>query len=80
MEQIKFIDKLEFDKTETEMVIQKLHNACNNLENLKDKNSDALIKDKLNFFIKDLNREIEYNEQILQELNESIEFEEQRIY
>ena len=77
-EQIIFMDKLECDKIDTEIVIQQLHNAFNKYEGMKEKESNACIKLKLNGFLNELNKELEWNEQILQELNESIEFEETR--
>jgi len=77
-QQINFLDKLECDKEDTEIVIQKLNNACKKFEDLEDKESNAFIRDKLKGYIKDLNKDIEWNEQILQELKESIDFEEQR--
>ena len=76
--EINFIDKLECDKQDTEIVIQQLHNACKKFEDLENKESNAFIREKFKGIIKEINKDLEWNEQILQELNDSIEFEEMR--
>ena len=69
------INDLEISKTDTEVVIQELNNLVEEQERLRDSSCYSNIpRLKVNSFIKELNNEIEWNEQILQELNESIDF------
>ena len=69
------IENLEVSKTDTEVVIQELNNLIYEQEKLRDNFSISQIpRIKINSFIKELNTEVEWNEQILQELNDSIDF------
>lgn len=74
------IENLEIQKEETEIIIQKLENAINEIEKIADNSSfnDYNIQKKLKGFIAELEKEIEYNEQILDETNQSIIFEQLR--
>jgi hypothetical protein len=69
------LEKLQTDKEETEKEIKELYIIADRLENLKDKSNNSLIVEKLNQFIKELDKEIEYSEFYLQEIDNSIEFE-----
>ena len=69
------IETLECDKKDTEVIIQKLHETTDYIEQLKSDETNNIIKLKLRGFILELEKEIEWNEMILQELNESIDFE-----
>ena len=70
------IEKLEFDKTETELTIQGLHKTSEKLEKIKEEIqigdiSWVIIEQGL----RETNKQIEWNEQILDEINGSIQFE-----
>lgn len=71
-------EKLEADLCDTELIIQELHKTSEKLEDMKEDEDNPIIKLKLRSFITELNKEIEWNEQILQELNDSIAFIQQR--
>lgn len=77
-QQINFLDRLETNKQDTELIIQELNTTACKIENMRDDEKNFDIKLKLNAFVNEINKDIEWNEQILQELNESIDFEEQR--
>jgi hypothetical protein len=68
------VEKLECDKTDTEIIIQELNNTSEYLEELQSNSCNSIVKLKLRSFIKELDKEIEWNEQILQELEQSINF------
>lgn len=67
------LDRLEFEKAETEKEINKLNDFCEELENLSF-NFSGIVKEKLDNFIKETEKEIEYQEFFLQEINSSIDF------
>lgn len=69
------IEKLECDKTDTEVVIQHLNETIDLMETIKSDESNPIVKLKLKTFITELNKEVEWNEVILQELSDSINFE-----
>jgi hypothetical protein len=71
-------EKLEADMCDTEVIIQDLHNISQRIEDMKDDESNPIIKLKLRSFITELGKEIEWNEQILQELEQSKDFLENR--
>ena len=68
------MEKLETTKEEIELTIQNLHKTTDKIEEINKDNSDWLVKLKTNAFIQELEKEIEWNEQILEEINDSIEF------
>jgi len=70
---------LEIDKQDIEVVIQQLHFTTDRLENIKNNSTDLLSQEKLNSFIKEMNKEIEFNEDILNEINDGIKFNEARL-
>lgn len=65
---------LQIKKEETQEEINKLHNLSQVLEEMRDKNPMGTIGEKLNFFIQNLSKEIEWEEFILQEIDSSIDF------
>ena len=67
-------ERFEFNKEEEEKTLQKLNSLCDELEKKKEVELDNTIKHKLNNFIKETEKEIEYCELIIQELNQSIDF------
>ncbi|HUS48543.1 MAG TPA: hypothetical protein VMZ91_00115 [Candidatus Paceibacterota bacterium] len=68
------IEKLEVDIENLEITIQALHNTSKVIENLKEDSLDSVVKFKTSQFVKELNKEIEWNEQILDEVKGSISF------
>ena len=76
---IKPIELLEVDKADTEIIIQKLHTTTTELEKLRDKQNCSLNTEKLNSFIKEMEKEIEFNEDILKDFDDSIKFIEGRL-
>jgi len=71
------IEKLEVDKEEMEFIIRGLNSTIKKLEVVKDEitpysNPARAITEKT---IKELSKEVEWNELILQEIDDSIEFE-----
>ena len=77
-QEINFMDRLETNKQDTELIIQELNITACKIENMRDDEKNQDIRLKLNAFVNEINKDIEWNEQILQELTESIYFEEQR--
>ena len=75
---MKFIEVLETDIIETELVIQKLNNALNKLEKLKEDEADSQIKSRFNSFMKELESELYWNEEQLQQLKDDKEIIELR--
>lgn len=75
---MKFIEVLETDIIETELVIQKLNNALNKLEKLKEDETDSQIKSRFNSFMKELESELYWNEEQLQQLKDDKEIIELR--
>jgi len=77
------IDKLEFDREQTEIQLQKISNACDEIEKVREevlsKGFDFQIKEMFDSTIKNFNKEYEYTEQILEEINTSLEFERDRL-
>lgn len=71
-------EKLEADMSDTEVIIQDLHKVSEKLEDMREDEDNPIIKLKLRSFITELGKEIEWNEQILQELEQSKDFIEQR--
>lgn len=69
------IEKLEFDREEINFIVENLNNACKKIEDISKDSPNAYIKEKLNAYIKELNKEIEWNESIIQEIDDSINFE-----
>jgi hypothetical protein len=78
MEQHESIEKIEIDKEDTILVIQQLERFRTKLCEINDYIIGYPARAKLNNFIKEVNTEISFNEQILEELNDSIEFIETR--
>jgi hypothetical protein len=72
------VEILETQKQDTELIIQGLHKTADILESARAEETQGTIKDLINSFLKQTEKEIEWNEEILQEINESIGFEEQR--
>ena len=68
------MEKLQIDKQEVEMTIQELHKTADNLESLRDDSKDEVVKLKTNQFIKEIEKEIDWNEQVLEDINSSLEF------
>jgi beta-glucosidase/6-phospho-beta-glucosidase/beta-galactosidase len=70
------LEKLEIAKEETELTIQGLHNTARELEKLRNTNPTGweIIEQGL----RNLNKEIEFNEDILDEIQGSILFEQMR--
>ena len=66
-------EKLLYDKEDLEVTIQDLHKVADELEEIKNK-SFGLAHDKTKQFLKEVEKEIEWNEQILDEIKEGIEF------
>lgn len=75
---MKFIEILETDIIETELVIQKLNNALNKLEEIKEDETDSQIKSRFNSFMKELESELYWNEEQLQQLKDDKEIIELR--
>lgn len=75
---MKFTEILETDIIETELVIQKLNNALNKLEKLKEDEADSQIKSRFNSFMKELESELYWNEEQLQQLKDDKEIIELR--
>jgi len=69
------MEKLIMDLGESEITIQELHNTTNQLEEMRDKLPIGTARDKTETFIQELNKEIEWNEQIKEEIESSIRFE-----
>jgi len=69
------IEILEIDKTEHEVTIQELHNQAEQLEKRNEQTDNFLIKEMNNKFLKEIEKEIEYQEFHIQELNYSLDFE-----
>ena len=73
------IDILEIQKEEQEQEIKNLNAFIDDLEKTKNQMpSFSLIHIKANAFIKELEKELEYSDFILQELNQSINFEDSK--
>lgn len=75
---MKFTDIIETDIIETELVIQKLNNALNKLEEIKEDETDSQIKSRFNSFMKELESELYWNEEQLQQLKDDKEIIELR--
>lgn len=75
---MEFTEILETDIIETELVIQKLNNALNKLEKLKEDEVDSQIKSRFNSFMKELESELYWNEEQLQQLKDDKEIIELR--
>jgi len=71
------IENLMCDKEDMETTIQQLHTTTDELEVIN-KKSVGIVKERTSQFIKEMETEIEWNEQILNEINSSIQFEEMR--
>ena len=71
------IENLMCDKEDMETTIQQLHTTTDELEVIN-KKSVGVVKERTSQFIKEMEKDIEWNEQILNEINSSIQFEEMR--
>ena len=69
------IENLMCDKEDMETTIQQLHTTTDELKVIN-KKSVGIVKERTSQFIKEMETEIEWNEQILNEINSSIQFEE----
>ena len=70
---------LEVKKEEEKKEIENLNACCEKLEILREQMPvNSLSFERLNAFIKELEKEIGYSEVIIQELNDSIDFEESK--
>jgi len=69
------MEKLIIDLGETETTIQELHDTANILEETRNKLPIGTARSKAEVFIQELNKEIEWNEQIKEEIESSIRFE-----
>ena len=67
-------EKLRADLEDIEVVIRNLNHTSNRIEELKDNTSDFLVIDNLKQFLKKLESEIDWNEQIKDEIEQSIKF------
>lgn len=74
------LDRMEVDREETEITIQQLENTESQLRKLMEEKPIGLAREKLAFYLKDIEKELEWNEQILQEQEESISFVQERGY
>jgi len=72
------MENLQIQKEETENEIKQLHNIASEIEILKDK-TIGLGNHKLDVFIQEISKEIEWSEVVLQEIESSIEFNENGI-
>lgn len=74
------IEKLEFDREETKLVLNELTTTLQQLDRIKD---NFILKqistDNLNIFIKRIEKEYEFNETILQEIDNGIKFIDERV-
>jgi len=66
-------EKLLFDKEETEQEIKELHKTADRLEVLRDE-TRGTAQQQIDLTIQRLEKDIEWNEQILNEITDSIEF------
>ena len=67
-------EKILLQKEEQEFIIQELHKTSECLEKFKDKLSIGNAREKVESFIKDLDKELYWEEEYLQELDDSINF------
>ena len=70
---------LEIDKAEHELTIQALHEQADKLEKEKDETNNLIIKDITQNFILQIEKEIEYQEFHIQELDKSLNFEKNKV-
>lgn len=68
------VENLQIQKEETEREIKELHIISNNLEEMRDKLPSGVAKEKTIHFIKEIEKELEWEEVILQEIDTSINF------
>lgn len=73
------IENLEIQKEDQEVVLQKINNACVEMENKISNEIDISLKEMFKTTLKNWNKDYEWNLQILDELKESIEFERNRL-
>jgi len=71
------IEILEIDKAEHELTIQELHKEADKIEESETNNLVILEMNK--YFINQIEKEIEYQEFHIQELDNSINFEKNRV-
>jgi len=71
-------EKLLYDKEETEFVIQTIDKAIKKQEEVKDKFPIGIVRDEIEVCIRNLKKQKEWNIEILQEIEDSIEFEARR--
>lgn len=76
---ITMIEHLEIQKEEQEIILQKIDNACKDIENKIENENDITLKEMFKTTLKNWNKDYEWNLQILEELNESIDFERNRV-
>ena len=74
MNELKNVEKLECDREEIEITIQQLGKTAECLERVKDEFPSCLARTKCLDFLGQIEKEIEWNEDIIEEIDSSIEF------
>ena len=72
------IQNLLCDREDIELTIQELNGFADKLEDLRDRAKNSFVRSETERFITEVEKDIEWNEQLKEEIIQSIEFEERK--